>query len=307
MFLRITRSGAFGFRRRWLFPALLLTLLGACSFSFYYRHLDWLIPWQLSDYVNIDDQQHSELERRLMAKLEWHCSTQLSAYAEWFREMRSEPKPFSRADLERHYQRSVEFWRVLMEKLSPDITALLLTASDSQVKELMGNLERRTRELEKRYVTAGWETVQRRRVDRMEEILRHWLGPLSREQQQTLARWAREMGHGGGAWIKSRRHWQQALGEALALRADRQRFAERIHTLFVEPRQLWPESYRQEYERLRVQTLNMLEEIIAKETPGQQRYFKEQLLSWEKDFRHLACLSPNTASGNKPREAKTDK
>ena len=176
-----------------------------------------------------------------------------------------------------------------MAKLVPDITALLLSANETQTNELLRNLERRNRELEKRYVSAGWETVQGRRVGRMEDILRRWVGPLTEAQQRILSRWARELGRSGDEWIESRRRWQRALGDALVLREDRELFHRRIHTLFVEPRQLWPESYRQEYARLRARTLDMLAEIAASTTPGQRRYFSERLLSWANDFERLAC------------------
>lgn len=294
----LTRSGVHRSRYHLLLAALCLVWLGACSFNFVYRQLDWLVPWQLSDYVSIDEAQRSELEQRLIENIEWHCSTQLSAYADWFREMQRAPQPFTRAELERHYWRSVEFWQLLMEQLSPDITALLLTASDGQVRELMTNLERRNRELEKRYVSAGWKKVRQRRIARMEEILRRWIGPLTEAQQQILARWADDLGQSGEAWIENRRRWQRALGEAFALRTDPKRFGERIRILFVEPRQLWPEGYRQEYARLRARTLDMLAEISASGTDEQQRYFNNQLLSWAEDFERLTCTPPGKSNGH---------
>ncbi len=271
---------------------LLLSVLSACTFGFTYRQLDWLIPWHLSDYISFEYDQRSELERRLDERLEWHCRTQLEAYAEWFRELYTEPLPVTRERLEYHYGRSLVFWDVLMESLTPDITALLLTASEAQAKELMRNLERRNLELEKRYVTARWKTVRQRRVDRMAEILQRWIGPLSSSQYRVLERWSQDLGQSGAAWMKSRRRWQRALEESFALRGDRERFAARIHTLFVDPQQLWPESYRREYSRLEDRTLEMLVEIAAEETPEQERHFRNELLSWTEDFEELACNPP---------------
>ncbi len=279
-----------------LLLAMPLLVLTACSFSFTYRQLDWLIPWHLSDYIRLDSTQSSELERRLVARLDWHCSTQLDAYAEWFREMHAESHPFTRDHLEHHYQRSLDFWRLLMEKLTPDITALLLSASDAQVDELMRNMEQRNRELEERYVTASREKIQQHRRERMEKILRRWIGPFNEAQKRALDAWARGLGQSGEAWMESRRRWQRKLEESFALRAEPERFAARIHTLFVEPRQLWPESYQEEYARLRARTLDMLAQMSAAQTPAQEQHFRHQLLSWAEDFEHLACLSPETGA-----------
>lgn len=272
-----------------LLPVVLALTLVACTFSFTYRQLDWLIPWHLSDYISFDRAQQSELGQRLEARLEWHCRTQLGAYAEWFREMHAEPLPFTRERLEQHYQRSLVFWRELMENLAPDIAALLLTASDAQVEELMSNLEQSNRELEEKYVTASWQQIRQRRIDRMEEILQRWIGPLNAAQLQALERWAEDLGQGGEDWIASRRRWQRALELALILRNDTEQFQAQIHTLFADPRQLWPESYRKTYARMRERTMDMLAQITAVETPAQERHFRRQLLAWAEDFEHLSC------------------
>lgn len=288
-FFSTIRFGSLLARCRFLLAGLLLSLLFACSFSFTYRQLEWLVPWHLSDYVSFDAAQRSELERRLTQSLEWHCATQLDAYAEWFREMHGEPQPLTRARIDHHYRRSLEFRQVLMAKLSPDIAALLASAGEAQEKELMNSLERHNRKLEKRYVTASWHTVRERRSERMEQILQRWIGPLTRQQKQVVARWSEALGQSGEAWMVSRRRWQGALQESLRLRDDPAHFAARIHTLFVEPHQLWPESYRQEYARLQERTLAMLTEIAAAGTSVQQHHFRRQLLSWVEDFERFAC------------------
>lgn len=285
-----------------LCPVVLAFTLVACTFSFTYRQLDWLVPWHLGDYISFNSAQRSELEQRLEERLEWHCRTQLGAYAGWFREMHAEPLPFTRERLEQHYQQSLEFWRELMENLTPDIAALLLTASDAQVEELMSNLEQRNRELEKQYVTASRKRIRQRRIDRMEEMLRRWIGPLNAPQQQALERWAEDLGPGGEDWMASRDRWQRALDEAFTLRNNPEQFRARIHMLFADPRQLWPESYRKAYASMRERTMEMLAQITAVETPAQERHFRRQLLAWAEDFEQLACpaksMKENTAGNH---------
>lgn len=273
-----------------------LLLLSACSFRFLYSQLDWLVPWRLSEYVTFDSEQRSLLEQRLFARINWHCGTQLDDYAAWFRELKQAPLPYSREDIERYYQRTNDFWQVLMQQISPDVAALLASANPDQVAELFDNLERRNRELEEEYVTPGWNTVQRQRIKRMSEILVRWVGPLNAAQRRTLADWARELGQGGEAWMQSRRRWQAALREALKLRREPERFEARIEQLMVDPQSLWPESYRLEYARMRSLTLDMLAEVSALQTPEQIRHFRYELDSWADDFEHLACTPPGGAS-----------
>lgn len=282
-------------------PALMLLLtcllfLSACSFRFLYSQLDWLVPWRLSEYVSFDSEQRSLLEQRLFMQIQWHCGTQLEDYAAWFRELKQAPLPYSREDIERYFERTNEFWQVLMQQISPDVAALLASASKSQVEELFDNLERHNRELEEEYVSPAWKTVQRRRVARMSEILVRWVGPLNAQQKRALASWASELGQGGDEWLASRRSWQAALREAMALRGQPERFEARIEQLLVTPEMLWPEAYQREYARMRSLTFDMLAEVSARQTPEQIRHFHYELDSWADDFEQLACTSSGAPS-----------
>ena len=59
-------------------------LLAACSqVGLVYRNLDWLIPWQLDDYLSLNREQKAWLKPRLQAHLEWHCSSELPRYIDW--------------------------------------------------------------------------------------------------------------------------------------------------------------------------------------------------------------------------------
>ena len=112
-----------------------------CSIRFMYRQLDWLVPWYVYDYVSLESTQRSLLEQRLLRQLEWHCATQLPAYSGWLSGIAVDPVgALSRPALDKHYQQLVQYWRILVGKLSPDIATLLATASDAQIEELMASL-----------------------------------------------------------------------------------------------------------------------------------------------------------------------
>ena len=84
-----------GFRKdspmsRWLTHiAIALTVvlsLGACSrMGLAYRNLDVIIPWTLSDYLDMNGEQKGWLDERLKEHLSWHCTTQLPGYLDWHR------------------------------------------------------------------------------------------------------------------------------------------------------------------------------------------------------------------------------
>ena len=59
---------------------LLTLLLGGCSTSFTYNHLDWLIPWYVDDYVDLSRDQKQFLKGELAPILEWHREEELVRY-----------------------------------------------------------------------------------------------------------------------------------------------------------------------------------------------------------------------------------
>ena len=60
---------------------LLLTMLSACSSTtFLYNRLDFLIPWYLGDYVDLDRTQKQLLKSELQPFLAWHRSEELPDY-----------------------------------------------------------------------------------------------------------------------------------------------------------------------------------------------------------------------------------
>ena len=48
---------------------LLAIVLAGCGPWLVYPHLDWLIPWYVSDYISLDSDQKNMLEKRLLKLL----------------------------------------------------------------------------------------------------------------------------------------------------------------------------------------------------------------------------------------------
>ena len=58
-----------------------LLLLTACSSTtFVYNRLDFLLPWYLNDYVDLDRSQKDDLDELLYPFLQWHRSEELPQY-----------------------------------------------------------------------------------------------------------------------------------------------------------------------------------------------------------------------------------
>ena len=69
----------------------LLAALAGCSNSFVYNQLDWLIPWYLGDYVDLNREQQRAFKEQLGELLRWHRS-EPTLSSPW-RQSRSKPGP----------------------------------------------------------------------------------------------------------------------------------------------------------------------------------------------------------------------
>ncbi len=261
-----------------------------CSIRFMYRQLDWLVPWYVYDYVSLESTQRSLLEQRLLRQLEWHCTTQLPAYSEWLREIAVNPVDvLSRPALDKHYQQLIQYWRILVGKLSPDIATLLATASDAQIDELMASLEKRNRKSHDRIVSAEPEEGVQRRIREMVKQLRRWIGPLSTLQVRRVEQWGRDIGPIGLQWVESRRNWQKTLGEALAYRGDMGIFEPKIRELMVAPEKLWNTEFAKAVAQNEEITLQLISELVPMLDERQREHLKARLTGWAGDFEELAC------------------
>ena len=283
-------AGTIGGHRALLATLLVAFLVVGCGVRFMYRQLDWLIPWYVYDYVDLQGQQRSLLEQRLMTQLDWHCRTQLPIYSVWLKTLAEDPRSaLRRPALDRHYREMIGYWETLAERFSPDLAEVLATASDDQVTELFDSLEARNQRSIERYVTPGPEKRHRKRVDRMGRQLRRWVGPLSDDQQQAIADWSRDLQPIAEQWIAARRHWQKQLYEVLQMRADQQALELGLRRLLVEPRHLWTDDFRALAERNEEITLQFLSTFAESLQPQQISHLSAELQALAEDFDALSC------------------
>jgi len=278
---------------------LLVTLLAGCSFGFVYRQLDWLVPWYVSDYIALDDSQRSELERRVLHQLEWHCSTQLPRYAAWLRQLQADPDTLSREQLEQHYLQSRSFWHELMGRVADNGAQILVTTSDAQIEELRRSLERRNREVEREFADLSEAQRLERRKERLLRLLKRWLGEVNPQQQRHVDEWSEALGKVDlSGWMHNRRQWQQQLLDAIRQRDDIHHLNEQLQRLLIEPERLWSERDQAEYLRRKTLTLDMLAAVAQAMTARQHRHLNDRLLSWAEDFETLACAGEAKASSS---------
>ncbi|WP_223462115.1 MULTISPECIES: DUF6279 family lipoprotein [unclassified Pseudomonas] len=275
--------------------AVVLTIalaLGACSrVGLAYRNLDVIIPWTLSDYLDMNGEQKSWLNERLKEHLSWHCTTQLPGYLDWLDRLQTmiATNQVTDAALQARAREAEQAIAEIAREITPSAIELLQGLDDKQVAEMNQAFARDQRKRQEEYLKPSLDQQIKERGARMEKRLNDWLGPLSTAQQQRVATWSSALGEQNTQWLANRVHWQKQFSAAVAQRQSPQ-FPQRIETLLVNRESLWTPAYRQAFANTEAQARSLFVDLMAESTPNQRARLLKKIEGVRKDFSDLKCL-----------------
>ncbi|OOQ45846.1 hypothetical protein AO361_22705 [Pseudomonas fluorescens] len=275
--------------------AVMLTVtlaLGACSrVGLAYRNLDVIIPWTLSDYLDMNGEQKIWLDERLKEHLSWHCTTQLPGYLDWLDRLQTmvATNQVTDAALQARAHEAEQAIAETAREITPSAIELLQRLDDKQVAEMNDAFAKDRRKRQEEYLKPSLDQQIKERSARMEKRLNDWLGPLSTTQQQRVATWSSALGDQNTQWLANRVHWQKQFSAAVAQRQSPQ-FPQRIETLLVNREKLWTPAYRQAFTNTEAQARSLFVDLMAESTPNQRARLLKKIEGVRKDFNDLKCL-----------------
>ncbi|WP_353742291.1 DUF6279 family lipoprotein [Pseudomonas fluorescens] len=266
--------------------------LGACSrVGLAYRNLDVIIPWTLSDYLDMNGEQKSWLNERLKEHLSWHCTTQLPGYLDWLDRLQTmiATNQVTDAALQARAHEAEQAIAETAREITPSAIELLQRLDDKQVAEMNDAFAKDQRKRQEQYLKPSLDQQIKERGARMEKRLNDWLGPLSTTQRQRVATWSSALGEQNTQWLANRVHWQKQFSAAVAQRQSPQ-FPQRIETLLVNRESLWTPAYRQAFANTEAQARALFVDLMADSTPNQRARLLKKIEGVRKDFSDLKCL-----------------
>ncbi|MGF6092816.1 DUF6279 family lipoprotein [Pseudomonas sp. 18173] len=275
--------------------AIVLTIalaLGACNrIGLAYRNLDVIIPWTLSDYLDMNGEQKSWLNERLKEHLSWHCTTQLPGYLDWLNRLQTmiATNQVTDAALQARAREAEQAISETAREITPSAIELLQGLDDKQVAEMNEAFAKDQRKHQEEYLKPSLDQQIKERGERMEKRLSDWLGPLNSTQQQRVTSWSNALGDQNTQWIANRVHWQKQFSAAVAQRQSPQ-FPQRIETLLVNRELLWTPAYRQAFANTEAQARSLFVDLMAQSTPSQRERLLKKIEGVRKDFSDLKCL-----------------
>lgn len=285
--------------RRLKFLVMLLTLslvLAGCNrVGLAYRNLDVIIPWTLSDYLEMNAGQKSWFNETLKEHLAWHCTTQLPGYLDWLDRLQQmvDTNQVTDAALQ---TRTAEAKQAIAESaraITPSAVELLQGLDDQQVQDMEQAFAKDLRKRQDEYLKPPLEQQIKERAERMNKRLDAWLGPLSASQQNRVTAWSIALGEQNQQWIGNRAHWQTLFIAAVKDRHSSD-FPQKIEQLLVNRESLWTPEYRQAYAQTEAAARSLIVDLMAESTVQQRQKLTQKIDKVRSDFKALKCLKAGT-------------
>lgn len=271
--------------------ATIVVMSGCSRVQFAYNQLDWLLPYYIETYIDLNEEQSGFLDQRVEALLTWHCSTHLHAYAEL---MRSANHDFQTGNtspetLLGHNTRIEEFWEEILLQASPSIAELLLDADQAQLDELFNGFQKRNKEWLTEFSELTPEEIRRDNEKHMAKELKRWFGPLRSSQKSAVQEWSINFTPLGLAGLSMRERWQRRLYQ-LTLEADNEEiFLAQFREMIVNPEKHRSPEYQQRLDHNRDETIRLIHTVANSLTQRQKDHVNRKVISIAGDFDDLTC------------------
>ncbi|MBV1882559.1 MAG: hypothetical protein KUG82_13055 [Pseudomonadales bacterium] len=263
--------------------------MSGCAVKFIYNQLDWVIPWQIRDYISLNDSQKDYLDHRLTHHLAWHRRTQLPDYALFLRKTAKQISDGLTRDELVHINSQLEiFGRTLTKQIAPDVAQLFLTSSDTQLTNTYRKFEQTNAKFQKEYIDISEEKLRKKRLKETQHYLERWLGGLTREQQDALKDWSQKFKPIRQNLMENRLSWQKDFRSLMAKKSEHSPATKEIVDLFSRPDKNWNSEYNEKIIYNKNLLVTLFQKIDTLLTKRQRKKLNKKLTSLARDLEELA-------------------
>tara|TARA_R110002073_G_scaffold56343_3_gene143573 strand:- start:206 stop:1126 length:921 start_codon:yes stop_codon:yes gene_type:complete len=263
-----------------------LLLLAACSSTtFVYNRLDFLLPWYVDDYVDLNQPQKQYLDGLLEPFLAWHRARELPDYLEILEGVQSNlDRPQTPAMIAAVFNQFEQAWLRLESESLDWLLDLGAQLSEDQITELMEELWERQEEYEEEYLQRTDEEFYEESYDDALDNAREYLGPLSDAQREVLRQFSRSLLRADQAWLQARAGWLTQLGVLLERKPGWQ---ERVREAVAKQRENPAPEYERIYNHNLVSIYDVIAEILNGRSEQQDSHLRDRLASLQQDLQSL--------------------
>ncbi|BFM48504.1 DUF6279 family lipoprotein [Marinomonas sp. THO17] len=253
-------------------------LLSACSTSFVYNNLDWLLYWYLDDYITLTAEQKSQLDDRVETWQAWHRAVELPKYQQQIDQLRNQLQsgPLDQQAWLLVFDEVQQSAKRLREKIAPELAELAKQLSPAQVEELLTEWQKNTQErIERRTNSSPEERLAERQEERIEEIEDN-LGKLTPEQKDIVSSHIKKL----KSTFEYRTAYQtrlQGIVKDLFNHPEDENFSSQLSALIIDPNQYKTAEHTALSEQNKIQYAQMMADLNLTLSTKQKQKLDESL------------------------------
>lgn len=165
-------------------PVFTLALLSCSSVRIGYNYADWIIPWYLNSYFDLNSNQKTWVSARLDNLLNWHRKEELPKYVQHLDEINKKASDgISSNEIDWGYQLVMDLFNETSTKLLPDVTDFLWQLTPDQINNLEKKLGLNRAEQDKENQKKTPAERKEERLNKTVESIEEWTGKLTDSQK----------------------------------------------------------------------------------------------------------------------------
>jgi len=272
-----------------------LLLVGACSSTtFFYNRLDFILPWYLDDYAQLNREQEKYLDEILAPFLAWHRSEELPRYLEILDQIeQSLDQPLTAQDIAAISAEFENAWFRLEGEALDWLLDLGGRLTDEQMQDFMQELREQQREFEEKYLTRSDEKFHQESYESLLDNMQDYLGRLNSDQRQLL----RDAGDGllrsDRIWLRERELWLQQLAVLLQREPG---WEQRVRDAIAARNDTVSPEYLHVYEHNLRLVHSAIAQLLNSRTPRQDKRLRQKLADLREDLETLIAQGKKAAA-----------
>ena len=263
---------------------LLIFITGCSSTTFIYNRIDFLLPWYLESYVDLDRDQKQDLKELLIPFFKWHREQELPEYANIIG--RVEVVINNPVELESIKLITTDFeesWFRLEDEMIAWAIPMAANLSDEQINKFIQVLQTKASQSESKYLSRNDQMYENDNYKRIRKNLKRFMGALTSEQRKLVKTTSQNMKRVDGEWIESRKSFIEKL--QYILKKD-EGWQQRLQNI-THRDDLVNQNYRKTYSYNIDLTQRLLVSILNSRTDKQDKKLRAQLLKYKADINSL--------------------
>jgi len=282
------------FRGARVWVVIALFVVSACSSTTYvYNRLDFLLPWYMDDYVDLDAEQEAYLDELLVPFLAWHRAHELPVYLTALNRIEDSLNQPLTAEIVGTIVTEFELaWLRLQSEGLERLLDLGASLSDEQIAAFLEALWEQQREFEEEYLERDEEEFFEDNDDNTRDTFQDYLGKLSDDQKQWVRDGSRRLLRSDQVWLKERAQWLTELGILLEREPGWQ---ERVRVAISAKNNTMTPEYQRIYEHNMDAIYQLTAQVLNARSERQSRHVRGKLADVREDLETLIAQGQNTA------------